>query len=118
MIILQKTVRYWFVLVLIAWAIISQAGDSVFEYWISKAENGDPSAQCMVGFKYVRGIDIPRDYIMAYKWLNLAAPRIDDNKQRRLCSEMRDDVSSLMTRSEIAEAQKLAREWMEKHSKK
>ena len=48
---------------------------------------------------------------MAYMWLNIASA----NNGETSTSGLRDVVADKMTLSQIAEAQKLAREWMAKH---
>ncbi len=73
------------------------------------AEQGFPQAQHNLGVSYFLGRSVPQDYVAAHKWLNLAAV------QEELAEKLRGAVASLMTRDQIAEAQKLAREWMEKH---
>lgn len=52
------------------------------------------------------------DYVSAHMWFNLAA-MVNDPWAR----EERDDTAKRMTPAQIAEAQKLAREWDEKHKK-
>jgi len=79
--------------------------------WETKAEAGQVDAQYRVGIMYSTGQDgVPIDYIVAHKWLNLAALRGSD-EARRLRAELADDMS----REEIAQAQRLAREWMGRH---
>ena len=52
---------------------------------------------------------VPQDYVRAHMWYNLAAAQGDENGRK-----YRDDVAAIMTPEQIAEAQRLAREWMEK----
>jgi TPR repeat protein len=59
---------------------------------------------------YDNGEGVPQDYVQAHMWLNLAAANGDENAK-----ENRDIAAGLMTSEEIAEAQKLAREWMAAH---
>jgi hypothetical protein len=49
---------------------------------------------------------VPQDYAIAHMWLNLAAAG-----GAKVAAELRDAVAAKMTPSQIAEAQKLAREW-------
>lgn len=70
------------------------------------AERGDGSEQFLLGSIYVTGKGAPKDYVSAYMWLNLAAA-----KGETRAVELRDKVARLMTPAQIAEAQKLAREW-------
>jgi uncharacterized protein len=55
---------------------------------------------------YANGRGVPQDYIIAHMWLNLAAASGDKNAVTN-----RDRVAALMTPTQVAEAQKLAREW-------
>ncbi len=58
------------------------------------------------------GKGVPQDYVQAHKWINLAASRttLDAGDYR----STRDKVAELMTASQVAEAQRLAREWQPK----
>ena len=59
---------------------------------------------------YELGTGVPQDYVLAYMWFSLvAAPG-----ERIYASESRDRVARHMTAQQIAEAQKLAREWKPK----
>ena len=60
----------------------------------------------MLGVKYDYGRGVPQDYKEAHKWYNLAA--VDGDKQAEM---WRDAIAKKMTPEQIAEAQKLAREW-------
>ena len=54
-----------------------------------------------------------RYYVQAYLWVDLAASRFPPSakKDRDEAAHDRDIVASKMTSAQIAEAQKLAREW-------
>ena len=70
------------------------------------AEQGDASAQYNLGVFYDNGLGVPQDYVSAYMWLNLSAAQ-----GREGAATFRDLVARRMTPAQIAEAQKLAREW-------
>jgi TPR repeat protein len=85
--------------------------------WCRKAaDQGDATAQLLLGALYHNGQGLPQDYVQAYKWLSLAASRFSmskagtDNK----AASLRDHVAAKMTPTQIAEAQKLGREWKPK----
>jgi len=61
---------------------------------------------------YATGRGVPQDYVSAHMWFNLAATQ--GNKK---ALKARDAYASLMTRDQIAEAQRMAREWMAKHQR-
>jgi len=67
------------------------------------AEKGDPDAQINLGNMYFDGNGVPQDYVQAHKWFDLAGSRL-----------YRDTLAAKMTPAQIAEAQKLAREWKPK----
>jgi uncharacterized protein len=75
--------------------------------WYRKAaEQGDPHARFQLALMYEDGDGVPQDYATAHMWLNLAAA-----SGYRIAAQARDRVASKMTPAQIAEAQKLAREW-------
>ena len=73
------------------------------------AEQGDANAQYNLGVFYDNGLGVSQDRVRAYMWLNLAAMQ-----GRESAAALRDLVARLMTPAQIAEAQKLAREWKSK----
>ena len=76
------------------------------------AEQGVASAQGNLGVMYDNGEGVPQDYVQAHKWINLAAAsRTTKAGDYRLA---RDAVAEKMTASQVAEAQRLAREWQQK----
>jgi hypothetical protein len=80
--------------------------------WYRKAaEQGVASAQINLGVMYTNGQGVPQDYVQAHKWFNLAAANEPKKKLREKAAKSRDWVSEKMTSEQIAEAQKLAREW-------
>jgi hypothetical protein len=73
------------------------------------AEQGRVAAQDELGRMYSSGRGVSKDYVVAYMWLDLSASQGDHD-----AAIQRDLVAKLMTPAEIAEAQKLAREWKPK----
>ena len=78
------------------------------------AEQGDARAQGFLGLLYVQGIGVPQDYVQAHMWLNLAASRHSEAEGRDHAVRIRDGIVSEMTPAQIAEAQRLTREWKPK----
>ena len=72
------------------------------------AEQGDVNAQYNLGAMYGNGDGVPEDIVFAYMWWNLAAAQGDEVAQ-----ENKDIIEQQMTRAQIAEAQRLSREWLE-----
>ena len=74
------------------------------------AEQGDASAQFALGVMYTIGEGVPEDYVQAHKWFNIAASSAEaDDREKSAAS--RNLVAALMTQRQLAEAQRLAREW-------
>lgn len=63
-----------------------------------------------LGLRYASGHGFDRNYVEAHKWLNIAA--ICGSITAR---EIRAEIAAEMTRVEIEEAQRQAREWIRVH---
>ena len=111
--------------------------------WRPLAEHGHAGAQLNLGFMYDNGYGVPQDYTKAIKWYRKAAEQGNDRAQYNLglmydigygvpqdfvqahmwyeiagvdvAISYRDVVAREMTPAQVAEAQKLAREWLGKH---
>ncbi|NND50740.1 MAG: hypothetical protein HKN60_10860 [Rhizobiales bacterium] len=64
-------------------------------------------AYYQLGIQFAAGRDVEQDYVVAHKWFNLAALHGD----ARAKSE-RAALAAEMTREQVAEAQRQAREWV------
>ncbi len=74
--------------------------------WIRKAaDRGNPDAQLLLGLYYKAGTGVAQDYVQAWKWLKLAEALIPNAIIPRVACE------SSMTPDQIAEAQRLSREF-------
>lgn len=62
---------------------------------------------CDMGLMYATGRGCPVDLVSAHKWLNIAAI-----KGCERAAELRADLASTMSKTELAEALRSAREWM------
>ncbi len=73
------------------------------------AEQGYAEAQFNLGLMYLKGRGVPQACVQAHMWVNLAAAQgIEDARKAR------DLLAEQMTPAQIAEAQRLAREWKPK----
>jgi len=57
---------------------------------------------------------MPQDDIEGYKWFSLGAT-YGDGEQQETSVEMRNSIAERLTPEQLAEGQKLAREWFEAH---
>jgi TPR repeat protein len=74
--------------------------------WRPLAEQGDAGAQYNLGGMYMCGQGVPQGHM----WFNLAAVQGNETAAKN-----RDIAVSLMTPGDLSTAQKMAREWLEKH---
>ena len=82
--------------------------------WYRKAaEQGYALAQNKLGLFYALGRGVPEDDVTAYMWLNLASPEGNEVFKR-----LKDMLTERMTKEQIAEGQKMSREWLEKRENK
>jgi len=80
------------------------------------AEQGHASAQFMLAVKYRLGAGLGQDYVQAHMWANLAATNRNANSEDQSTAiELRDIAAQEMTHGQIAEAQRLAREYADRH---
>jgi uncharacterized protein len=60
-----------------------------------------------LGLSHATGVGAEVDYVEAHKWFNIAALRGDcEAKQRR------QELTAMMTQSQVSAAQRAAREWL------
>src|SRR5512143_3672667 len=80
--------------------------DALAEYEVA-AQQGRPDALYNLGLAYSTGQGVGVDFVAAHKWFNLAALRgVDEAKSWRA------SIAKEMNTAQIAEAQRLAREWL------
>jgi hypothetical protein len=81
--------------------------------WLRKAaEQGHASSKTHLGVQYCDGEGVPQDFVVGYMWLKLAA-----DQGEKYAIEYQVAVSQFMTKEQIAEGQKLSREWLAKRQK-
>ena len=78
--------------------------------WYRKAaEQGNAKTQHNLGTMYFYGKGVTQNYVQAHMWFNLAAVKGNETSRKG-----RGIVAEKMTPAQIAEAQRLAREWQPK----
>ena len=79
--------------------------------WYRKAaEQGDASAQYLLGLSYATGDGVPQDYLQAYAWLSVAAANGDPESPKDC-----DKVAALLSPQQLERAQKTAAEYFDKY---
>ncbi len=84
---------------------VSQDYQEALRWYRLAAEQGYTLAQNNLGYMFFKGKGVPRDYVRAYMWASLAA------------AQGLEIMEKEMTPEQIAEAQRLAREWLAIHQK-
>ena len=88
---------------------VPQDNEAAVSWYRKAAEQGLAQAQYNLGVMYANGEGVAQDYAAAHMWFNLAAASRNKNAVKA-----RDIVAARLTPAQIAEAQKLAREWKAK----
>lgn len=91
-------------------AVAQPEGNDPLETCLQAAETGKADALYNLGLLYSTGRHVARDNVAAHKWLNLAALKGDLRAVKDRCELARD-----MSRTELREALRQAREWMLTH---
>jgi len=86
------------------------------KWYREAAEQGNTLAPYNLGVMYVNGEGVPRDYVQAYMWFSIALSRLpaSETEKRNQAASNRDAVAYSIAPEQIAEAQRLAREWKPK----
>jgi uncharacterized protein len=87
-----------------------QAYTAAADLYVQAAISGNPFGQAMLGLMYDKGHGVPQDFVLAYKWLNIAAARAARH-DRDYFLRLRNAVASKMSPAQIAEGQYLALCW-------
>ncbi len=83
--------------------------DTALKEWRPLAEQGFARAQNNLAKMYRRGQGVPKDDVLAHMWWSLAAAQGHEPARK-----YRDRLAEKMTPAQLADAQRLAREWKPK----
>ncbi len=76
------------------------------KWYLRAADQGNASAQFQLGLLYANGQGVPEDHVSAHMWLSLAAAA-----GVSMAGAVRDGLAFRMTRDQIAEAERIAKDW-------
>ena len=82
------------------------------KWYREAAEQGNPFAQHDLAFMYAAGTGVAQDFVRAYMWLNVAVASGNSLMVKHLNS-----IADKLNSTQVEEAQKMARRWMENHRK-
>lgn len=74
------------------------------------AQGNTPDGLLQLGLMYSAGRGVEANLVTAHKWLNIAAL-----KGCERAKQYRAELALEMTKREIAQAQRMAREWLTRH---
>ena len=96
-----------------------ESGDyaTALREWRPLADEGNAAAQYNLSVLYFNGRGVPQDYVLAHMWSNLAAAHLPDDLAKK-AADLRQGIELSMSPEQIAEAQKLAREWKPKSKRR
>ena len=80
-------------------------------WYLLETEKVGALAQTNLGVMYANVDAVPQDLVLAFMWLTLSAAQGNETAQSN-----KDVIERWLTREEIAEAQRLSREWIERHA--
>ncbi len=80
------------------------------EWYRKCADGGSWSGQMRLGDLYAIGRGVPKDFVLAYMWLNLASATAPTSLANNIAKQ-RELLATMMTQEQVAEAQRLSRDW-------
>ena len=89
---------------------VAQDHAEALKWYRLAADQGHASAQNNLGFIYGTAQGVPQDFVEAHMWYNLSASR-----GSAIAADNRDLIAENMTPADISKAQRMAREWLERH---
>jgi hypothetical protein len=92
---------------------VPQDDKEAARWYRAAAEQGAAGAQFNLGTMYKHGSGVSQDYVQAFMWYSLAASNLED-EYREIVVNNQNLLAKEMTSEQIAEAQRLAREWTPK----
>ncbi len=79
------------------------------QWYLLAAGGGNASAQFWLGWMHAWGRGVPQDNVQAHLWHTLAAAQGHEQARKAV-----DLLAEIMTPAQLADAQRLAREWKPK----
>jgi TPR repeat protein len=83
------------------------------EWYRLAAEQNDAEAQYILGIMYELGQGVPQDFVLAYQFFLLSAAQ-----GHTAATTSRGEMDTKLSPEQVAEGQRLAREWSEKYTSK
>jgi uncharacterized protein len=101
------------------WARIRVQEDyaEAIKWYSLSAEQGEPKAHYQLGLLYEEGKGVQKDCVRAYMWFLLSEKSLFAESAEKVSAQAKlDDIKEYISQEQIAEAQRLAQEWKERHA--
>jgi len=108
----MKRLLLSFVLMMLVSMVHAEESKEIVKWFRLAAEQGNAIAQTNLGVMYYLGTGVIKDMVEAHAWFNVGSAQGNENARGLL--PMAEEE---MTKDQIAEATKLAREYFEKYGK-
>lgn len=95
---------------------LTKDGEQAVRWAREAAMQGQGEAQLLIGALYITGTGVPADGVLGYAWINLAIAKLASggwDSEKRQAESMRAGLETTLSREDVAEAQRLSREWVE-----
>lgn len=90
---------------------VTQDHKEAIKWYRIAAEQGYTEAQYNLGYMYFSDNAIPQDYLHALMWSYIASAHATNNEIRKKAVDLSNEIALKMSKNEILEAQRLAKEW-------
>ena len=108
----DATSAFWLALIYTGKDEGFRADNMKFAEWCRKAaELGHARAQYMLALAYRDGFGVAKDYVLSYMWANINSSQ---NSRDPKPAALREELESIMTQEQVAEAQSMSRDWLRK----
>jgi TPR repeat protein len=77
---------------------------------VKAATQEDGKSQALLGLIYASGAGVPQNYVKAHMWTSLSAANAENDAQRNVSTDLRNQIERRMTPAQIADAQQLAQQ--------
>lgn len=92
-------------------AFMSGSYDKAYAGFSELGEAGSSVSQYYLGMMFLNGKGVLQDFCMAHMWFNIASSRGHEKARKQL-----EKLTQSMVREQVAEAQSLARHWVNRKS--